>query len=234
MIKDFLKSLNAIHKDTVLTLEEKHLLTILIKYYNVDKGYSYPTYEILLKECSTKRRSKISKIIKGLKEKNYIEVIKVKGNKSHYYVKKYLYLVKNSKIEEKEVEDEVVKKVIENKEATIEDIKITKSAEHKNNSKVAKLYSKSKTFKLTNWFMDRLAKVDETILDMVVNKDKAKTAKMFLIKCIERSLMAGLELAPILKNTLEYYSKIDLDYAFVKKTKLDTRFYVEYTDKKYG
>ena len=37
MIKDFLKSLNAIHKDTVLTLEEKHLLTILIKYYNVDK-----------------------------------------------------------------------------------------------------------------------------------------------------------------------------------------------------
>ena len=78
MVKDIFKSLNSIHKDSNLTLEEKHLLTILIKYHNVIDGYSYPTYELLLSECSTSRRSKISKMIKGLKEKGYIEVIMIK------------------------------------------------------------------------------------------------------------------------------------------------------------
>ena len=93
MVKDIFKSLNSIHKDSNLTIEEKHLLTILIKYHNVIDGYSYPTYEVLLSECSTSRRSKISKMIKGLKEKGYIEVIKVKGNKSHYYIKKHLFFI---------------------------------------------------------------------------------------------------------------------------------------------
>ena len=39
MIKDIFKSLNSIHRDSNLTLEEKHLLTILIKYHNVEEGY---------------------------------------------------------------------------------------------------------------------------------------------------------------------------------------------------
>lgn len=95
MVKDIFKSLNSIHRDSNLTLEEKYLLTILIKYHNVTDGYSYPTYEVLLSECSTSRRSKISKMIKGLKEKGYIEVVKVKGNKSHYYIKKHLFFTEN-------------------------------------------------------------------------------------------------------------------------------------------
>ena len=48
MVKDIFKSLNSIHKDSNLTIEEKHLLTILIKYHNVIDGYSYPTYEVVL------------------------------------------------------------------------------------------------------------------------------------------------------------------------------------------
>lgn len=120
MIKDIFKSLNSIHKDSNLTLEEKHLLTILIKYHNVTDGYSYPTYEILLEECSTSRRSKISKMIKGLKEKAYIEVVKVKGNKSHYYIKKHLFFIEKFDSDKKEnsTDETNLEKVVEEKVET--------------------------------------------------------------------------------------------------------------------
>ena len=120
MIKDIFKSLNSIHKDSNLTLEEKHLLTILIKYHNVTDGYSYPTYEILLEECSTSRRSKISKMIKGLKEKAYIEVVKVKGNKSHYYIKKHLFFIGKFDSDKKEnsTDEASLEKVVEEKVET--------------------------------------------------------------------------------------------------------------------
>ena len=120
MVKDIFKSLNSIHKDSNLTLEEKHLLTILIKYHNVIDGYSYPTYEVLLSECSTSRRSKISKMIKGLKEKAYIEVVKVKGNKSHYYIKKHLFFIEKFDSDKKEnsIDETNLEKAVEEKVET--------------------------------------------------------------------------------------------------------------------
>ena len=95
MTKDFLKILNSIHKDNNLSLEAKHLLTILIKYHNHSLGYAFPTYENLLEECSTNRKAKISKILKELKEMEYITVKKIQGNKSIYYINKCLYYVEN-------------------------------------------------------------------------------------------------------------------------------------------
>lgn len=113
MIKAFLKTLNSIHKDNNVSLEAKHLLTILIKYHNHDLGYSFPTYENLMEECSTNRRAKISKIVKELSEKEYITIKKVYGNKSTYYINKHLYYVDKEKkkgevkSEAKEVKKEV-------------------------------------------------------------------------------------------------------------------------------
>lgn len=118
MVKDFLKSLNSIHKDNNLSLEEKHLLTILIKYHNYDLGYAFPTYKNLLEECSTNRRAKISKIVKALSEKEYITVKKISGNKSTYYINKHLYYVdeeeavEETKEEVKAVEKQVKKPLI--------------------------------------------------------------------------------------------------------------------------
>lgn len=242
MVKDIFKSLNSIHKDSNLTLEEKHLLTILIKYHNVTDGYSYPTYEVLLSECSTSRRSKISKMIKGLKEKGYIEVVKVKGNKSHYYIKKHLIFIEKIDSDKKENstdEDSAIKPIIVSdcKESgvqiTIDDVEEIKVKQHPNNSKIAKAFEKSKTFKLSKWLLDRVAYIDETIVDMVL-EEKPKTAKLFLIKCIEKTLLAGLELAPIIKNTLNFYSKKDMDYASAMTTQYSSKFYMTYADKQLG
>ena len=256
MKKDIFKSLNSIHKDSNLTLEEKHLLTILIKYHNVIDGYSYPTYEFLLSECSTSRRSKISKMIKGLKEKGYIEVSKVKGNKSHYYIKKHLFFIEKIDYDKKEnstdkdnleipVEEKVKTKdnainpiiVSDCKESgvqiTIDDVEEVKVKQHPNNSKIAKAFEKSKTFKLSKWLLDRVAYIDETIVDIVL-EEKPKTAKLFLIKCIEKTLLAGLELAPIIKNTLNFYSKKDIDYASAMTTQYSSKFYMTYAEKQLG
>lgn len=256
MIKDIFKSLNSIHRDSNLTLEEKYLLTILIKYHNVADGYSYPTYEVLLLECSTSRRSKISKMIKGLKEKGYIEVVKVKGNKSHYYIKKHLFFIEkidsNKKenltdednlempVEEKvKTKDNAIKPIIVSdcKESgvqiTIDDVEEEKIIQHPNNSKIVKTFEKSKSFKLSKWLLDRVAYIDETIVDIVL-EEKPKTAKLFLVKCIERTIQAGLELAPIIKNTLSKYSKTDIDYAGVMATEYSSKFYMIYAEKQLG
>ena len=114
MTKDFLKILNSIHKDNNLSLEAKHLLTILIKYHNHSLGYAFPTYENLLEECSTNRRAKISKILKELKAMEYITVKKMQGNKSAYYINKHIYYVEHTEVkpEVKPVKKEIRKPLI--------------------------------------------------------------------------------------------------------------------------
>lgn len=93
MVKDLLKSLNSIHNDNKLSLEEKFLLTILIKYHNPKLNYAYPSYEVLMAECSTNRKAKISKIVKSLSEKEYITIKKSQGNKNLYFINKHLYYI---------------------------------------------------------------------------------------------------------------------------------------------
>lgn len=101
MTKDYLKFRNAIKKDTNLNLEESYLLEVLFDYYNASCGYAFPPYEILMHDLKTKRRAKISKLLKSLEKKGYIS-IKKKGKKNIYYILKYLFLNKsNSKVKQK-------------------------------------------------------------------------------------------------------------------------------------
>ena len=116
---------------------------------------------------------------------------------------------------------------------TIDDVEEVKVKQHPNNSKIAKAFEKSKTFKLSKWLLDRVAYIDETIVDIVL-EEKPKTAKLFLIKCIEKTLLAGLELAPIIKNTLNFYSKKDIDYASAMTTQYSSKFYMTYAEKQLG
>lgn len=102
MTKDYLKFRNAIKKDTNLNLEESYLLETLFDYYNIQLGYAFPPYELLMEDLKTKRRAKISKILKSLVKKGYIS-IKKKGKKNTYYLLKYLFLSKSkSKVKQKE------------------------------------------------------------------------------------------------------------------------------------
>lgn len=247
MIKDIFKSLNSIHRDSNLTLEEKHLLTILIKYHNVEEGYSYPTYENLLEECSTNRRSKISKIIKGLKAKGYIEVVKVKGNKSHYYIKKHLFflesidsnknqdstkaLVGEISVEEKSKNEEnTIKSIIVSdfKESglqmTIDDVEEVKVKQHPNNSRIAK----ETNIKLTPFYCEAFSHVDETVLEMAL-REKAKTATLLLKKCIRLSKQIGLEFAKEFINKVLKFKDYKDEYDLASE---NNEVYVDYIERK--
>ncbi|HBJ1647838.1 TPA: helix-turn-helix domain-containing protein [Clostridium botulinum] len=91
MAKDYLKFRNAVKKDTNLSLEESYMLELIFDYYNVSIGYAYPSYEILMSDLKTKRRAKVSKLLKSLVKKGYIIITKV-GKKNTYKLLKYLFL----------------------------------------------------------------------------------------------------------------------------------------------
>ena len=102
MTKDYLQFRNAIKKDANINLEESYLLEVLFDYYNIDCGYAFPSYEVLMEDLKTKRRAKISKILKSLVKKGYIS-IKKNGKKNTYYLLKYLFLNKSkSKVKQKD------------------------------------------------------------------------------------------------------------------------------------
>lgn len=89
--KDYIKFRNSVKKDTNLSLEEAYMLETLFDYYNSDLGYAYPSYEVLMKDLKTKRRAKISKLLKALVAKGYIEIGK-KYKNNIYNIKKYLFI----------------------------------------------------------------------------------------------------------------------------------------------
>lgn len=91
MAKDYLKFRNAIKKDTNLNLEEAYMLELIFDYYNTSIGYAYPGYEILMEDLKTKRKAKVSKLLKSLVKKGYISITKV-GKKNTYKLLKYLFL----------------------------------------------------------------------------------------------------------------------------------------------
>jgi len=91
MTKDYLKFRNAIKKDTNLSLEESYMLELLFDYYNTSCGYAYPSYEILMSDLKTKRKAKVSKLLKALVRKGYI-LIKKCGKKNTYKLLRYLFL----------------------------------------------------------------------------------------------------------------------------------------------
>lgn len=91
MTKDYLKFRNAIKKDENLSLEEGYMLELIYDYYNTSIGYAYPSYEILMSDLKTKRKAKVSKLLKALVRKGYILINKV-GKKNTYKLLKYLFL----------------------------------------------------------------------------------------------------------------------------------------------
>jgi hypothetical protein len=91
MTKDYLKFRNAIKKDNNLSLEESYMLELIFDYHNVNCGYAYPSYEILMSDLKTKRKAKVSKLLKSLVAKGYISISK-SGKKNTYKLLKYLFL----------------------------------------------------------------------------------------------------------------------------------------------
>lgn len=93
MIKDLLASMNDIYSDSNLNLKEKSILMYLIKQFNIKDNYAYPKYEDIMSATGIGRRANIADTIKSLVVKGYITVKKTIGNKSHYFIEKYLHFV---------------------------------------------------------------------------------------------------------------------------------------------
>ena len=91
MTKDYLKFRNSVKKDNNLTLEEAYMLELIYDYHNVSIGYAFPSYEILMSDLKTKRKAKVSKLLKSLVKKGYISITK-RGKKNTYKLLKYLFL----------------------------------------------------------------------------------------------------------------------------------------------
>lgn len=133
MIKDLLASMNDIYSDSNLNLKEKSILMYLIKQFNIKDNYAYPKYEDIMSATGIGRRANIAESIKSLVVKGYITVKKVVGNKSHYFIEKYLHFVgektekvdsdkKENLCDESNVEIQV-KEEVETKNNVIEQIK---------------------------------------------------------------------------------------------------------------
>ncbi|AYE33841.1 helix-turn-helix domain-containing protein [Clostridium septicum] len=85
--KNFTVIDNWILESEDLNIEEKYFLIALKKFDHRNCGEVFPSYKSLMMICSTKRKAKISKLIKALVEKGYIEK-KIIKRVNHYYFKK--------------------------------------------------------------------------------------------------------------------------------------------------
>lgn len=94
MTKDYIKFRNAVKTDKNLSLEESYFLELIFDYHNTSLKYAYPSYEILMSDLKTTRRAKISKLIKSLAKKRYIQVNKVNRHNT-YILLKYLFIHEN-------------------------------------------------------------------------------------------------------------------------------------------
>ena len=87
---------NNILKDDNLNIYEKYFLIALKSFDHKGMGEVYPTYETLMKLCGTTKRNTIAKIVKSLKEKNYIVVMKKNRANCYKFIKDYLTVSKNN------------------------------------------------------------------------------------------------------------------------------------------
>lgn len=132
MIKDLLQSMNDIYSDSNLNLKEKSILMYLIKQFNIKYNYAYPKYEDIMSATGIGRRANVADAIKSLVVKGYITVKKTIGNKSHYFIEKYLYIVgekakeadfdKNLNLSKTTVEETPAKKEVEIKNDVVESV----------------------------------------------------------------------------------------------------------------
>ena len=252
MIKDLLQSMNDIYSDSNLDLKEKSILMYLIKQFNVKDNYAYPTYENIMSATGIGRRANIADTIKSLVVKGYITVKKTIGNKSHYFIERYLHFVgekaqevdsdKKEKLNDESngeipVEGEVeikgtsIKPIIVSdcKESgiqmTIDYVEEVKIKQHPNNSKIAK----ETNIALTPFYCEAFSHVDEVVLEMVLKKEKAKTATLLLKKCIRLSKQIGLEFAKEFINKVLKFKDYKDEYDLTSE---NNEVYVYYIERK--
>lgn len=83
---------NDLIDDSNLSHTEFRVMMNLVRMYNLDLGYAFPTRETLIKKCKMNKDT-LGKVLNSLEEKGYITRGKRKTNKcwnNIYYINKYL------------------------------------------------------------------------------------------------------------------------------------------------
>lgn len=245
MIKDLLASMNDVYSDSNLNLKEKSILMYLIKQFNIKDGYAYPKYEDIMSATGIGRRANVADAIKSLVVKGYITVKKTIGNKSHYFIEKYLHFVREKAQEidydkkenlgyesnvEIQVKDNAIKPIIVSdcKESgyqiTIDDVEEVKVKQHSNNSRIAK----ETKIELTPFFCEAFSHIDEVVLELAL-KEKAKSATLLLKKCIRLTKQIGLSFGKEFRNKVLKFKDYKDEYDFTSES---NEVYVYYIDRK--
>lgn len=174
-------------------------------------------------------------------------MVKVKGNKSHYYIKKHLFFIEKIDSDKKQDStDEAnlqrpVKEEVETKEntikpiivsdckesglqMTIDDVEPVKVKQHPNNSRIAK----ETKIGLTPYFCEAFSHIDETVLEMAL-KEKSKSASLLLKKCIRISKQVGLTFGKEFINKVLKFKDYKEEFELTGE---NNEVYANYIDKK--
>ena len=85
MYKDVFKFDNYI-TEKVDNVNEYVVMMKLFKFYNVNFGYSFPSYEELMLSLHTSSRNRVSRTLKSLVDKGLLFIEKIYGKNNKYYI----------------------------------------------------------------------------------------------------------------------------------------------------
>ena len=88
--------------DSQLTQNEKLLLLVIFRYYNAEKGYSYPTKEQIMNSMGLKNETSYYKAKKNLENNHILFTKNIKGIGNQYYIN-YNQLTKRMTLAEDEI-----------------------------------------------------------------------------------------------------------------------------------
>lgn len=108
---------NEIFEDENLTHTEFRVLSYLIRNYNSNLGYSFPTRKTMIEKCNMSKDT-LNKVLNSLEERGYITRItnpSKSGRNNIYYIHKYLFVppVEDVPDEMKEIIEETEKLSLE-------------------------------------------------------------------------------------------------------------------------
>lgn len=67
---------------------QKIVLIAILSYYNEDKGYSFPSHKVLMKDCCVKDKGTLIKAINDLESLGFLKKETVKGKGNKYFIEK--------------------------------------------------------------------------------------------------------------------------------------------------
>lgn len=120
MKKNFIRYRQFLRKQN-LSVNEQYMMELLYEFYNEKYGYAFPTFKNLLDAFNTSSKTRITKVIKELEEKEFITVDRTGRNNRYIINDLTTYLASKEKtIQTVEVVEKMIECVTDAQEETKE------------------------------------------------------------------------------------------------------------------